>query len=101
MEKNAANYHEAFGKGEPFALDSAILVLSLIRGVGFSVISGFLAASIAKENMITAALLAVVLLIVGVIMHFLAWNYLPLWYHLLFLTMLIPMTLLGGKLKKI
>lgn len=83
-----------------FMSDSVILLIGLIRSMMFSIISGFLAALIAKENVKSTLGLGILLLAFGIFIQSVYWNYAPLWYHLSFLILLIPMTVLGGKLKK-
>lgn len=90
----------AMVNGEPFSPDQTILLLSLARGIIISVMSGFLAAFIAGENKRTPLILGVMLLVVGILVEAMAWNYLPIWYHIVFLLMIIPATLFGGKLKQ-
>lgn len=93
-------YQAAVAQGEQYSMDSIILVISLMRGIFFSIIAGFLGVLISKEKKTTAFSIGILLLIVGITMHLFTWTYLPLWYHMLFLIMLIPMTILGGKLRK-
>jgi hypothetical protein len=45
-------------------------------------------------------ILGVLLLAFGLMVEVMAWNYLPIWYHLIFLVLLIPFTVLGGKVKQ-
>ncbi len=85
----------------PFMSDSLVLIIALIRSVTFSLISGFLAASIARENAKSTFGLGVLLLLFGIYIQSIFWNNAPLWYHIAFLALLIPMTILGGKLKRI
>lgn len=85
---------------EPFNADTSILLLNLFRSVIVTIMSGFLAAFIAGENRRTPLILGIVLLLVGIGFEAAYWSYIPIWYHLVFLGLLIPMTLLGGKLKK-
>ena len=87
-------------KGVVSMVDSTVLILSLARSIIFSIVSGYVAALIARENMITTLILGVLLLVVGLLTQISYWNYMPLWYHFLFLFLLIPATILGGKLKK-
>ena len=89
-----------FNKTE-FTPDSTILIVHLVRSVVISIMSGFLAAVIAKGNRNAPLGLGILLLAFGLLVQFMAWNYLPLWYHVVFLALLIPMTLLGGRLKKV
>ncbi|NNE99768.1 MAG: hypothetical protein HKN25_12175 [Pyrinomonadaceae bacterium] len=95
-----AAYFEALSKGAPFTLSSTILLISLIRGTIFTILAGFISVSISKEHSRTALFLGVLLLAVGVYAHSYSIFNFPVWYHLLFLGMLVPMTLVGGKLAK-
>ena len=97
-------HQEAFGlamenKGS-FTADTTILIMHIVRAAIVSVMSGFIAAIVAGENRKAPLALAIVLLIVGVIVEGFAWSYAPIWYHLLFLIVLVPMTILGGKMKQ-
>lgn len=90
----------AMGTGQPFAADTTILIMHLVRAAIISIMSGFLAAFIAGENRKAPLILGILLLAFGLMVEVMAWNYLPIWYHVVFLAMLIPFTLLGGKIKK-
>ncbi len=83
-----------------FMSDSTILLIGLVRSIIFSIIAGFTAASIAKENSKSTLAAGILLLLFGIFIQSIFWNYAPLWYHISFLVLLIPMTVLGGKLKK-
>ena len=83
-----------------FTPDSTILLLHLVRGAVISIMAGFLAAFIARENRRAPLILGVLLLLFGIAVQAVAWRYLPLWYHLIFLGMLLPFTVLGGRLKR-
>jgi hypothetical protein len=61
--------------------------------------AGFIAAVVSGENKRSPLALGVLLLLFGAMVEAMAWSYLPLWYHLLFLALLIPMAVLGGKMK--
>ncbi len=76
------------------------LLLKLALSIIFSLLAGLIAASISRETLKAPLILGFMLLVVGVFFQFGTWNLLPLWYHLLFLILLLPMTLLGGKLRK-
>ena len=90
----------AMGTQQPFTLDTTILLMHLVRAAIISVMSGFLAAFIAGENRKAPLILGVLLFAFGLMVEVMAWNYLPIWYHLVFLAMLIPFTVLGGKIKQ-
>lgn len=83
-----------------FTADSTILLLHLVRAAIISVMAGFLAAVISRENRRAPLILGVLLLLFGIAVQAVAWSYLPIWYHLIFLGMLIPFTVLGGRLKR-
>ncbi|HQU81969.1 MAG TPA: hypothetical protein PKY59_02530 [Pyrinomonadaceae bacterium] len=97
--KNFAEFQTAIDNKTTFALDSSLLLISLVRSAIFSVIAGFIAVLISKENFKTPIGLGILLLVFGSLVQSVYWNYLPIWYHILFLGLLIPMTILGGKLK--
>ena len=80
-------------------INSAMLIVPLILSVIVSIISGYIAALIAGENTKSPLILGIILLIVGVLVQMSVWEQIPLWYHLTFLILLVPMTSLGGKLK--
>jgi uncharacterized membrane protein YeaQ/YmgE (transglycosylase-associated protein family) len=93
-------FEKAAFNNTPFEASSTMLLLHLIRSVITSLLSGFLAAFVANENRRTTMILAILLLIVGIIFQAMAWNVLPIWYHLAFLLLLIPATIAGGYFKK-
>ena len=78
---------------------SSMLIVPLILSAIVSVVSGFVAALIAKENSKSPLILGIVLLIVGIFVQMGVWDKIPLWYHLAFWILLVPMTVLGGKLR--
>lgn len=92
-------FERAMTNKEAFTPDTTILIMHIVRSIVISIMSGFLAAIIAGENRRSTLILGVLLLLFGIFVEAMAWNYLPLWYHLVFLALLIPMTVLGGRLK--
>lgn len=97
-KKNSADFQAAMANKTPFTLDSWIFIVLLIKSFIVSIISGFIAAFIARENFKSTFGLGVLLLVFGIFIQSLSWNYMPLWYHIPFLLMLIPMTILGGRI---
>ncbi len=81
-------------------IPSSYLIIKLVLSFVFSIAAGYVAAMLAKENSKSTLYLGVLLLLVGIFFEAAAWNQIPLWYHITFLLLLIPMTILGGKLKK-
>ena len=93
----AAALPSAFG--EDGATDNAaILVLFLVLSVVFSVVAGYLCVRLAREKpMRLALILGVLLLTVGIFVQIQFWDVMPVWYHLIFLALLIPGVLLGAR----
>jgi len=77
-----------------------VLLFTLLRSLIFSIIAGYLTALIAKHQEINCAFaLGVLQLALGIFFTVQFYESAPLWYHLLFLTLLIPGNLLGGQLR--
>ena len=93
-------FRTAVEKNIPYTPDSMILIVLLVKSVIITIISGFAAALVARENIKSTIGLGLLLFISGIFVQLMHWNYMPLWYHIPFLLMLIPMTILGGKLRK-
>ena len=93
-------FEKAVTNQEPFSADSTILITHLFRNAIISIMSGFLAAFVAGENKKSPLGLGIILLIVGVLVEAMAWNYAPACYHIVFVVLLVPMTIIGGKLKQ-
>ena len=91
---------EAARNRTAYTANSTILVLALIRSLICSIAAGYVAALIAKENTKSTLGLGVLLLLFGIFIQSIYWNYVPLWYHIPFLLLLVPMTILGGNFKR-
>jgi hypothetical protein len=75
------------------------LVLLLVGSFVFSLVSGFVAAKIAgAPATMPALILGVLLLATGIFFQLKTWNLLPVWYNVIFLLMLIPLTLAGARM---
>ena len=97
---NQVAFEAAVVNGGAFTADTTILLMNIVRGSIVSVISGFLAALIAGENRRSPLILVVLLVAFGLVIVVMSWSYVPLWYHIIFTLLLIPMTMLGGNFKK-
>ena len=84
---------------EAMTFSAPMLIVPLVLSAVVSIISGFAAASIAGESGKSPLILGVLLLIVGIFVQMSVWDKIPLWYHLTFWILLVPMTVLGGKLR--
>lgn len=94
-----AAFQAAIEHGGPFTPVTTILFIHIALGSIVSVISGFLAAVIAGENRRAPLVLGFVLLGFGVLKAVMSWPFVPVWYHVFFTALLLPMTFVGGKLK--
>jgi MFS family permease len=92
-------FQNAVNQNEPFMSPVSVSAYLIFQSVLCSLISGFTASAIAKENRKSTLALGVLLLVTGVFVEAYHWNYFPVWYHVLFLLLLIPMTVLGGRLR--
>lgn len=76
------------------------LLTYLAASFVFSVAAGYLTAFVAKTKPVPHALaLGVVQLLIGIGFEVSYWAMLPVWYHLVFLALLIPGNVLGGSLQ--
>jgi hypothetical protein len=95
---NQRAFEEALKNGGQFAPDTTFLVTQIVMGSIVSLVSGALAALIAGENARAPMVLGFLLLAMGLAKAYMSWPYVPIWYHVLFTALLIPMAILGGKL---
>jgi hypothetical protein len=94
-------FQAAVVDGGSFTANSSLLLIHIVLGSIISVMSGFVAALIARENRRAPLVLGLLLLGVGVLKAVLSWPYVPIWYHITFTAMLVPMALVGGRLRAI
>ena len=74
-----------------------ILVALLVLAFTFSVAAGWLTARLAQHReMLHAVILGAIQLAIGVMVQLQYWDLLPLWYHLIFLVLLVPGYLVGA-----
>jgi hypothetical protein len=93
-------FQAAIENGGQFTADTTLLLMHIVLGSIVSVTSGFLAALIAGENIRAPLVLGFLLVAFGLLKVVLSWPYVPIWYHIIFTSLLIPMTMVGGKLRK-
>jgi ABC-type multidrug transport system permease subunit len=79
--------------------DAKALLLLLFGSVCISAIAGYVAASVAKSaSIVPAVTLGLLLLAAGVFFQAQYWRLMPVWYHLSFLALLLPLCLIGARL---
>ena len=87
------------GVGQPVT-DTGALVGLIVYSVVLSMLAGYVAATIAARDPMRAVwALAVLQLVLGIGFEASAWNLTPVWYHIVFLALIIPATMYGGRLR--
>lgn len=91
---------KALYNGESFTADTTIMLIRVVISIVASIMAGFIASFIAVGNSRATLALGIVLLIVGIAVQAMLWSVQPIWFHVVFLILLVPMTILGGRLRK-
>lgn len=73
-----------------------MMIMRLSESAACSVLSGFVAALVARERIKSSLAAGVVLLALFLPVHISIWSKFPPWYHLVFLTSLPVLSLAGG-----
>jgi hypothetical protein len=81
----------------PVTAPGPLLALILYSGV-LSIAAGYTTAAVGR-SMRPVHWLAGLQLALGIMIETSGWHLTPVWYHLVFLLLLVPLTLLGGHLK--
>jgi hypothetical protein len=72
----------------------------LLGSVVFSLVSGYVTARIVGDpSTLPILVLGLLLLATGIFFQLKTWNLLPVWYNVIFLLLLIPMTFAGARLR--
>ncbi len=86
--------------GEPITGVGVLLGLIAYSAV-LSVVAGWVTAAIkgGPDPMGAVKALAAVNLLIGIAVEVMYWSLMPAWYHIVFLALVVPMTLVGGRMK--
>lgn len=76
------------------------LATKVVLSSGFSILAGYLCSVIGRENIRGPVSLGVVLLAVGLFVQLSVWDSVPVWFHSIFLGLLLPFTIIGGRIRK-
>ena len=90
-------FEEAVKNGGQFTADTSVLLTHIVLGSIVSVMCGSLAAVIAGENTRSPLVVGCLLLALGLLKAVMSWPYVPIWYHVLFTAILLPMAIIGGR----
>jgi hypothetical protein len=91
-------FEEAIKNGGQFTPNSTMLFTHIVLGSAVSVLAGYLASVIAGENKLAPLIVGGLLLLMGIAKATMSWQLVPIWYHVSFTLILLPMAFLGGKL---
>jgi hypothetical protein len=93
---------EGYAAAEPaMSFTLGMLVARLTIGAISSLAAGAVAESIAPLGARTPWVLGVILLAAFIPEHVRLWSSFPLWYHLTFLLTLLPLVVIGSRLKRV
>jgi hypothetical protein len=85
--------------GQPVTHTGALIGL-IIYSLPLSVLAGYVTAAVAVGDRMRAVwILAILQLALGVFVEMSSWNLTPVWYHLVFLALIVPATVHGGALR--
>jgi hypothetical protein len=80
-----------------FTHDTLVLALAIVLSVLCSLLGGWVTGRLATRVAFAGRILGFVLLVVGIVVQASAWSRMPLWYHLIFLALLVPMAQAGAQ----
>ena len=72
----------------------------LATGIVSSIVAGFACAFIARGLFVAVKILATILVLFFLPVHYSLWEHFPAWYHAFFLISLAPFVLLGGLIRR-
>ena len=85
--------------GQPGTNAGALIGL-ILYSVALSVLAGYVTAAVASRDPMPAVKsLAILQLLLGIGFEVSAWNLTPVWYHLVFLALIVPATVYGGQVR--
>ncbi len=93
-------FEDVIKNGGEFTANTTMLVTHILVGSIVSVMAGAIAALIAGEYSRAPLFAGILLLLMGIIKAAMSWQYVPLWYHVFFTAMVLPLAILGGRLVK-
>ncbi len=91
-------FEDALKNGGQFTAETPMLLTHIVMGLIVSLMSGALAALIAGENSRAPVIVGFLLLALGIVKAIVSGSNVPVWYHVIFTAILLPMAILGGKL---
>jgi hypothetical protein len=79
---------------------SGVLLILIAYGAMLSVLAGYTTVAVARKYAVPALrMLAALQFTLGLVFEIAFWGMTPVWYHVVFVAMVIPATLYGGSLR--
>jgi uncharacterized protein (DUF983 family) len=75
-----------------------MLLARLVLGAASSVAAGVVCAAITPGTRLPGYIFSILLLAMFIPVHVSLWDKFPIWYHIIFLSSLVPLVLLGTRL---
>ena len=91
-------FEDVLKNGGQFTAETGPLLTHIVVGSIVSVMAGWLAAFVGGENSKAPLIAGCLLLAMGIAKAVMSWSYVPIWYHVVFTAILLPMAIIGGKL---
>ena len=77
-----------------------VLAVLLVLSAALSILAGYVTATTSRsQGLVQVAIAGAILLAIGIFVQMQYWDVMPVWYHLIFLALLLPVVLAGGKLR--
>ena len=83
------------------AFTLAMLIARLAMAAVTSIIAGMVVRAIAPASPRAPLILGIIVLLLFLPIHVMVWANFPIWYHAVFLLTIIPLVLLGARLKSV
>jgi hypothetical protein len=94
-----ASWPEYAAVEETMSFTLPMLLVRLSISTVALLIAGWMAALVARSER-GPLILGIVLLLIFIPIHVNLWDRFPVWYHLLFLLTLVPLSILGGRIRR-
>ena len=95
----AAAFPNLLAPRQPVTHTGALMGL-IVYSLPLSVLAGYVTAAAAVGDRMRAVwILAILQLALGLSVEMSSWNLAPVWYHLVFLVLIVPATVFGGALR--
>jgi hypothetical protein len=91
-------FQEAITNGGEFAYETGALVTHIVLGLLVSAAAGYIAAVVSGESTRAPMFAGILVLAMGVAKAAMSWRYVPVWYHIVFTAILLPLAIVGGRL---